>query len=252
MESPDVNVRIREKLEQNIDRVRRKLDELPDDDEIRQQLDATELELAQVEAALASAADGEEATSAATRARLEAQRERLLAQAERLKMKREMLAEKRERLQETLEELQRSLGRQEPFVTFSGASASLPFASDPRKMYEERQKILRLIQEGKITADEAARLLDALRDQMESAQQRKRKPRWVRIRVTDMEAKKVRVNLTLPVGLVRAGLRVSGNIAGMEGLDTGELEEMLNRGETGYILDTRDAGGSERVEIFIE
>ena len=119
-------------------------------------------------------------------------------------------------------------------------------------MQEERRKILNLVQEGKITADEAARLLDALRDKMENAQQRKRKPRWVRIRVTDLEAKRIRVNLTLPVGLVRAGLRGGGSIAGMEGLNTGELEEMLNRGEVGHILDMQDTVGAERVEIFIE
>lgn len=252
MERPDINTRIREKVEQNIDKVRRKLEELPGDEEIQQQLDATEQALAQVEAMLISEGGKEDATAIATRAQLEAQRERLLAQAERLKMKQEMLTEKRERLQETLEELQRSLGRQEPFIPPFSPPVPVPPLTDSRKMHEERHKILHLVQEGKITADEAARLLDALRDQMESAQQRKRKPRWVRIRVTDMEAQKVRVNLTLPVGLVRAGLRVSGNIAGMEGLDTGELEEMLNRGETGYILDTREAGANERVEIFIE
>jgi hypothetical protein len=30
------------------------------------------------------------------------------------------------------------------------------------------------------------------------------------------------------------------------------LEEMLNRGEVGHILDMQDASGGERVEIFIE
>lgn len=252
VERPDVNVRIREKVEQNIAKVRRKLEELPHEAEIQQQLSEIGLELAQVEAALVADLGSGEESSPGVRARLEVQRERLLAQAERFEMKREVLAEKRERLHETLEELQRSFGRQDLLSAFSGSSVTLSPLPDSRRTHEERRKILQMVQEGKITADEAARLLDALRDQMENAQQRKRKPRWVRIRVTDMEAKRVRVNLTLPVGLVRAGLRVGGNIAGMEGLNTGELEEMLNRGETGYILDMQDAGDGERVEIFIE
>ncbi len=252
VERPDVSARIREKVEQNIEKVRRKLEELPNDEEIQRQLKEIELELARVEAALAANLGSGEESSPGVRARLEVQRERLLAQVERFEMKREVLAEKRERLQETLEELQKSFGRQDFVSAFSVSSVTPSPLPDSRRMHEERHKILQMVQEGKITADEAARLLDALRDQMENAQQRKRKPRWVRIRVTDMEAKRVRVNLTLPVGLVRAGLRVGGNIAGMEGLDTGELEEMLNRGETGYILDMQDARDGERVEIFVE
>ena len=109
-----------------------------------------------------------------------------------------------------------------------------------------------MVQAGKITADEAARLLEALRDQMGDVQKRRRKPRWVRIRVTDTDAERVRVNLTLPVGVVRAGLRAGGSIAGMEGLDTSKLEDMLNRGEIGHILDMQDIEDGERVEIFIE
>ncbi len=253
VERPDVGARIREKVEQNMEKIRRKLEELPNDEELQQQLKEIQLELGRVETALASSLGGGEESSPGARARLEVQRERLLAQLERFEMKREVLAEKRERLQEGLEELQKSLGRQDFHTPFSSPFVTSVPLPDSRRMHEERRKILQMVQEGKITADEAARLLDALRAQMENAQQRKRRPRWVRIRVTDMEAKRVRVNLTLPVGLVRAGLRVGGNIAGMEGLDTGGLEEMLNRGETGYILDMQDTtGNGERVEIFIE
>ncbi|HQE92825.1 MAG TPA: hypothetical protein PLH19_08625 [Anaerolineae bacterium] len=251
VERPDVSARVRERVEQDIGKVRRRLEELPNDEEIQQQLQEINLELTQIEAALADSMDGEEGPAANARMQLEVQRERLLAQIERFEMKREMLAEKREHLQETLAELQKSLGQQDPLAASAGLAGTF-IPADSRRMHEERRKILQMVQEGKITADEAARLLDALRNQVENTQQRKRKPRWVRIRVTDIEAKRLRVNLTLPVGVVRAGLRVGGNIAGMEGLDTGELEEMLNRGETGYILDMQDPSAGERVEIFVE
>lgn len=247
----DLDERIGEKLELKMEQLRRKLAELPDDEQIQQQLRGVSDELAKVEAELQALSTSTDRESPGARARLEAQRERLLAQVERLELRRELAMEKRERLQEAMEELRGSFAR---YIT-PPAPVSPPAPVPPqdlRKMQEERRKILNLVQEGKITADEAARLLDALRDQMESAQQRKRKPRWVRIRVTDLEGKRVRVNLTLPVGLVRAGLRAGGSIAGMEGLNTGELEEMLNRGEVGHILDMQDTAGSERVEIFIE
>ena len=248
----DVSERIREKIEQKMEKVRRKFEELPHDDEIQQQIRQIGAELAQVEAELeANSIVGDGALPGA-RVRLEVQRERLLAQVERFELKREVVTERRERLQEALEELQGSFVREKRMASFSGPPVSASPSLDSRRMQGERRKILEMVQGGKITADEAARLLDALRDQMVSAQQRRRKPRWVRIRVTDMDAKRVRVNLTLPVGLVRAGLRAGGNIAGMEGFNTGELEEMLNRGEIGYILDVQDGKDGERVEIFIE
>lgn len=252
MANRDLSETIGEKLEQKMEQLRRRLEELPGDEDTQQQLKGVADELAKVEAELQALSASEDQKSPGLHARLEAYRERLLAQAERLELRREVAMEKRERLQEALEELQGSFARYThmPPVPIPPAPPVPP--QDLRKMQEERRKILTMVQEGKITADEAARLLDALRDQMENAQQRKRKPRWVRIRVTDVEAKRVRVNLTLPVGLVRAGLRAGGSIAGMEGLNTGELEEMLNRGEVGHILDMQDTVGGERVEIFIE
>lgn len=62
----------------------------------------------------------------------------------------------------------------------------------------------------------------------------------------------VRVNLTLPLGLVRAGLRAGGSMAAMERLDIAGLEDMLDRGELGHLLDIRGSGRGERVEIFVE
>jgi hypothetical protein len=99
-------------------------------------------------------------------------------------------------------------------------------------MQEERRKILEILQEGKITVDDATRMLTALGEQ-ESKLRVQRRPRWVRIRVTDMDTGRTRVNVTLPIGLVKAGLRAGGSIAGIEGLDTKDLEALLSRGEVG-------------------
>lgn len=246
----DADVKSSERLEQKMEKIHRKLGELPSDAEIQPQLNAISTELAAVETELQT--DLETIASPGARARLEAQRERLLAQAERLELRREIIIEKRERLREALEELHGASARRSYTERASVSFMTPSPPQDLRKTREEQRKILEMVQVGRITADEAARLLDALRDQAQSMQRRKRTPRWVRIRVTDVDAKRVRVNLTLPVGLVRAGLRAGGSIAGMEGLNTAELEEMLNRGEVGHILDIQDANDGERVEIFIE
>ena len=228
-------------------RVRRRLEGLPSGEELLQQIRGVEVAIKQLEIQMLNESETDAEPVSGQLARLEVQREKLLAQMERLDLKKELITEKRERLQETLEELQDSLSRRE----YDQVSLSVTQYSS-QKMKDERRKILEMVQAGKITADEAARLLDALRDQMEDAHKRRRKPRWVRIRVTDMDAERVRVNLTLPVGVVRAGLRAGGSIAGMEGLDTSKLEDMLNRGEIGHIFDLQDVEGGEHVEIFIE
>jgi hypothetical protein len=243
----ELDVKVREKLELKMERLQRKLEELRGDGELQEQLDGIVQALAQVEADLSVESDLADETLPDLRARLEAQRERLLAKKERLELKLELLAERRERLHEALEDIQESLLHDDFGAGFSHTSR-VP-ASGFTDLHEERRKILEMVQAGTISAEEGSKLLDAL---VEQGSQRRRRPRWVRIRVTDTSANKVRVNLTLPVGLVRAGLRAGGNIAGVEGLNKTNLEEMLNRGEIGHLVDVVDKEDGERVEIFVE
>ena len=249
MTTRDVNAQIREKINSKIERVRRKLGDLPSETEITQQISEVKSALAQVESELNTESDLEQDVPSGLRVQLETQRERMLAQLERLELRKEMMTERHEQLQEVLEELKESFVRRE-FVQTPMAVQSPVI--DSRRTQEERRKILEMVQSGKITADEAARLLDALRDQVQNAEKRRRRPRWVRIRVTDVDKNRICVNLTLPVGVVRAGLRAGGGLVGIDSLDTGKLEEMLDRGEIGYILDAHGENDNERVEIFIE
>jgi hypothetical protein len=163
--------------------------------------------------------------------------------------------DRRERLLEALEAQREALNRLKNRVVpeyQTNTRLHTPQTEPATSLQDERKKILHMIQEGKITAEEAMKLLDALQQQEDKSQKSKRKPRWVRIRVTDLYSNRLRVNLTLPVGLVRAGLRSGGNIAGMDGFDTQGLEDMLNRGEVGHLLDVTNDDESSRVEIFIE
>ncbi len=237
----DVDARIREKLDQKLEKLQRKLADLDVDEELNEALADLEKTIQEVEQDLQS--EWEESAPGA-RARLEAKRERLLIKKERLELKKDLLQEKRERLTEAIEQIQASYGRQ--------VSVSVGARHAGKNLEEERRKILELLQTGKISADEAAKLLDALRQQERSPQSRTRQPRWVRIRVTDTDSNHVRVNLTLPIGVVRAGLRAGGSLAGIEGFNTGDLEDLLNRGESGHLIDIFDEGDGERVEIFVE
>jgi len=119
---------------------------------------------------------------------------------------------------------------------------------------DERLKILQMLEEGKITAEEAAGLLRSL-----EAGERPPAPgpgegaRYLRIRVTDLVSGEGKVNVTIPLGLVRMGLRIAEWFAPeFEDLDLRELEELIVSSGLGKIMEVEDAEDEERVEIYVE
>lgn len=88
-------------------------------------------------------------------------------------------------------------------------------------MNEQRRQILQMLAEGKITADEAERLLDALeRHQPESpptaAPRPKPRPKYLRLVVNSEDDPggngPSRVNIRVPLQLLRAGVRLTSLI----------------------------------------
>ncbi len=125
---------------------------------------------------------------------------------------------------------------------------------------EERLKILKMIQDGKITAEEGARLIEALDNSQQSPASGgdiptsgSRGGRWFRVRVTDTRTGKTRVNVRLPVNLVNAGVKMGARFSpDVQGLDMQQLMHYVNSGETGQIVDVYDDENGEHVEVFIE
>jgi hypothetical protein len=130
---------------------------------------------------------------------------------------------------------------------------------------EERIQILKMVQEGKITAEDAAQLLEALEDgekipntgSSESAppepQSPGRKPRWLRVRVTDTDSGRPRVNVRLPLSMVNMGLKMGAHFAPeIEGMDTAQLMQVIEAGEIGQIVDVMDEKDGEHVEVYLE
>ncbi len=75
-------------------------------------------------------------------------------------------------------------------------------------MNENRREILQMLAEGKITTDEAERLLAAL-DREKPAGDPKRRPQYLRVVVENDETK---VNVRAPMQLLRAGVRLASLI----------------------------------------
>lgn len=122
---------------------------------------------------------------------------------------------------------------------------------------EERMQILKMIEEGKISAEEGARLLQALAGKSDKRRTTGSvtgdEPRWFRVRVTDLDSGKNKVNVNIPMSLVNVGLKMGARFApNVEGLDYEEISQAIRAGAQGKIIDVVNEEDGERVEIFIE
>ena len=79
-------------------------------------------------------------------------------------------------------------------------------------MNEERKKILEMLSEGKITADDAERLLDKIAGastpgpRAEAKPGEPRKIKWLLVRIDGNDGDKV--NVRVPINLIRAGIKL--------------------------------------------
>ncbi len=130
---------------------------------------------------------------------------------------------------------------------------------------EERLEILKMIQEGKINADQGMQLLEALgqsgkaaaqtfrTDPLPNLAQSPRAARWFRLRVTDTDTGRVRVNIRMPINVVTTGIKLGARFSPeVEGLDISQLMDAIRAGETGQIVDVVDNKDGEHVEVFLE
>jgi hypothetical protein len=120
---------------------------------------------------------------------------------------------------------------------------------------EERMRILKMLEEGKLSAEEAARLLKALG---KPRPERRTVPpgneaKWLRVRVTDLKSGRSSVNVNLPMSLVNVGLKLGAQfVPDTEGIDFRQIQEALRAGLTGKIVDVEDVDEGQRVEIYVE
>lgn len=146
------------------------------------------------------------------------------------------------------------------------------------KAMDERMEILRMIEEHRITADQGALLLAGVKPGMngissavmeekmdisaqkadqpkepESQPTSKMKARYFKVRVTDLKSGRAKVNVTLPLSLVKWGLQFSkSHVAEVNGFPIEDLGEMIDSGIEGKFVDVEDIEDGEHVEIFIE
>ncbi len=143
-------------------------------------------------------------------------------------------------------------------------------ATPAPSLSDEQLEILRLVESQLMSADEAARILEAL----DRASQATRaftsgipnpppppdaarmpvdgKPGSIRIRITDLNSNQARVNLVLPSRLVDSGIKMVKRLAPeqMSVLDGRDIRRSMEEGFWGPLLDITD--DKQRVEIIVE
>ncbi|MDT8898242.1 hypothetical protein QYE77_08170 [Thermanaerothrix sp. 4228-RoL] len=127
---------------------------------------------------------------------------------------------------------------------------------------EERLRVLELVSQGKISAEEGARLIEALERgettppptaEPQTPTLRPAGPRWLRVRITDLHSERTLVNMRLPVSVLEAGLRLGARLGPSLTADQqAHILRAVRAGYSGLILDVRHEEAGERVEILLE
>ncbi|MFN2201723.1 MAG: SHOCT-like domain-containing protein [Caldilineaceae bacterium] len=131
-------------------------------------------------------------------------------------------------------------------------SATTPGEND-MSAQEERRMILRMVEEGKISPEEGAKLLAAVGESSDTPPAGPKDSfddsRVLRIRVSDLVTGQEKVNVNVPVGFVRFGLRFIPESAN---IDVQAILDALDSGMRGRIVDVTADDDGKRVEVFFE
>lgn len=135
-----------------------------------------------------------------------------------------------------------------------------------------RQEVLQLLAAGKISASEAAELLESAKNQdqgetnvkesttespissLKAAEgsQSENGPNWLRVRVTDLKTGKGKVTVNVPLRLVRYGLNIGRRYAPeLEDFDWDDLASAMYA-EQGVLVDVMDEEDGEHVQIYVD
>lgn len=135
---------------------------------------------------------------------------------------------------------------------------------------QERMAILKMIEEGKITAEEGMELMEALGKTPSeqgtvsgsaapaaTAENRGTDMRMLRIRVTEGNGK-TKVNVNLPIQLVRVGLDIAKSIKVgdhqelLQQIDMDEILRLIAEGAHGKLVEIESPEDQTYVEVFVE
>lgn len=125
---------------------------------------------------------------------------------------------------------------------------------------DERLMILDMLERGKVTSDEADKLLTSLNPSQPDSElevapddpaDKTRRAHWIRIRVSELSSGKRKFSLTLPLFIMRLGIQFGKRYTG-DSLDSSSFEigkEFFRKPVKGKVVDASDPEDDEHVEI---
>lgn len=150
------------------------------------------------------------------------------------------------------------------------------------KQSEERLTILRMLEENKITPEDAIKLLNAISNgqkagptkssggptspstppsesftaESEPSQISVKEPgkfRFFRVRVTDTRTGRAKAMVTIPIGLMEWGLKIGAQFSPeVANINVADFNELMQAGIDGKLVDVLDEEDGEHVEVFVE
>jgi len=126
-------------------------------------------------------------------------------------------------------------------------------------MDENRMRILKMVEEGKVTADDGARLLEAVRakGQEQAAGVPGAPGRCLRVRIFQGSTEKPQVNVTVPLALAKLAVKFIPRSAveqlNEQGIKVEDLEQIIagveNAGSFRIVDVEQD---NQKIEVFVE
>ncbi|MBU2529828.1 MAG: hypothetical protein KKD35_02210 [Elusimicrobia bacterium] len=122
-------------------------------------------------------------------------------------------------------------------------------------MTEEKVRILKMLEEGKIGTEDAAKLLDAIEKSEDNGEHAK-VGKTLKIKVYENDSTRPKVNLNIPIGwskflmpFVESKIQDKLKAKGVD-IDIDKIKEEMEHAHVGKIIDIDDGG--DKVEIYIE
>jgi len=120
-------------------------------------------------------------------------------------------------------------------------------------MKEEKLQVLKMIEEGKITAEEGVKLLAAVETEEQAKNTSSTSAKYLMIKVEDLYSGRKKANIKIPFFLVNFGLRfIPKEAKGVTQEELNQLIQMAKMGKTGETLEVMDEDDSVRVKIWLE
>ena len=118
-------------------------------------------------------------------------------------------------------------------------------------MSDEKLQVLKMIEEGKITAEEGVKLLSAV--ESDNKVEVNKNVKYLIVKVEDLNTGRKKANVKIPFFLVNFGLKfIPSEAKGITQQEIDHILHMAKTGNTGEVLEVIDEDDNIRVKIWLE